>query len=94
MKKNELLNLKAGTIIRIKYDDQYLVTYMKLRNTIHNIGKCDNYGVDNFYNLEYDVKEDMTIENPYFEKVKIVDILEPDGYRIIYSKFNEVENNE
>lgn len=94
MKKNELLKLNAGTIIHIKYDDQYLVTYMKLKNTIHNIGKRDIYGVDNFYNLEYDVNDDMTMENSYYKKVKIVDILEPDGYKIIYSKFNEVENDE
>ena len=94
MKKNELLKLRSGTIFHIRFDDQYFITYMKLKTTIHNISKRDNYGVDNFFNLEYDVKEDMTIESPYFKEVKIVDILEPDGYKIIYSKFNEVENNE
>ena len=94
MKKIELLGLQSGTIFRIKYDDQYLVTYMKVKNIIQNIKKRDIYGVDNFYNLEYDVNDDMTIDNPYFKKVKIIDIMEPDGYKLIYSKFNEVENDE
>ena len=73
-KINELLKLRSGTIFRIRFDDEYFVTYMKLKTTIHNISKRDILGVDNFFNLEYDVKEDMTIENPYFKKVKIVDI--------------------
>lgn len=87
MKKCELLKLKSGTIFKIKYDDQYVITYMKLKNIIQNIGKRDIYGVDNFYNLEYDVNEDMIIENPYFVKVKIIDIITPTDFITIYSDY-------
>ena len=78
-KINELLKLRSGTIFRIRFDDEYFITYMKLKTTIHNISKRDN--------LEYDVKEDMTIENPYFKKVKIVDILEPSDFVIKYCDY-------
>lgn len=87
MTKNELLKLKSGTIFKIKYDDQYVITYMKLKNVIQNIGKRDIYGVDNFFNLEYDVNEDMTFESPYFEKVKIVEIIVPDYFYSMYSNY-------
>ena len=91
MKKNELLKLRSGTIFHIRFDDQYFITYMKLKTTIHNISKRDNYGVDNFFNLEYDVKEDMTIESPYFKEVKIVDIIEPSDYMIKYEDYKRGE---
>lgn len=90
-KINELLKLKSGTIFRIRFDDQYFITYMKLKTTIHNISKRDILGVDNFFNLEFDVKEDMTIENPYFKKVKIVDILEPSDFVIKYCDYRRGE---
>jgi len=90
-KINELLKLRSGTIFHIRYDDQYLITYMKLKTTIHNISKRDILGVDNFFNLEYDVKEDMTIENPYFKKVKIVDIIEPSDFIIKYCDYRRGE---
>lgn len=91
MKKNELLKLRSGTIFHIRYDDQYLITYMKLKQTIHNISKRDIFGVDNFFNLEFDVKEDMTIESPYIKEVKIVDIIEPSDYMIKYEDYKRGE---
>lgn len=94
MKKSDLLKLHSGTIFKIKYDDQYLVTYIKVKNIIQNIGKRDIYGVDNYFNLEYDVNEDMTMDNSYFKKVKIFEIFVPEGFELLYSEFKEVENDE
>lgn len=91
MTKNDLLKLKSGTIFKIKFDDQYIITYMKLKNIIQNIKKRNIYGVDNFFNLEYDVKEDMTIESPYFKEVKIVEIFEPCDFILKYYNYKRGE---
>lgn len=91
MNIKDLKDLPNGTIFYLKYrrnNNIKTYEYVKVENNkIRLLNNVSEYGVSDFYILEFEFTIDndsIFVENPYFSIVRVVKIEKPIQYDLIY----------